>query len=52
MAGTNDFCGKKKSYGNDKKPEDVAQELVNGPKRLFSFKSVKNVSICKVPPKT
>ena len=51
MAGTNDLSGRKKSNGNDKKPEEVAQELVNGAKKLLSFKSVKNVFICKVPPR-
>ena len=49
MAGTNDLGGKKKSNGNDKKPEEVAQEFVNGAKILLSFKSVKNVFICKSP---
>ena len=49
MAGTNDLGGRKKSSGNDKKPEEVAHELVNGAKKLLSFKSVKNVFICKVP---
>ena len=43
MAGTNDPGGRTKSNGNDKKPEEVAQELVNGAKKLLSFKSVKNV---------
>ena len=51
IAGTNDLGGRKKSNGNDKKPEEVAQELVNGAKKLLSFKSVKNVFICKVPPR-
>ena len=51
MAGTNDLGGRKKSNGNDKKPEDVAQELVNGAKKLLSFKSVKNVFICEVSPR-
>ena len=36
MAGTNDLGGRKKSNGNEAK-------------KLLSFKSVKNVFICKVP---
>ena len=51
MAGTNDLGSRKKSNGNDKEPEEVAQELVNGTKKLLSFKSVKNVFICKVSPR-
>ena len=51
MAGTNDLGGRKKSNGNDKKPEEVAQELVNGAKKLLSFKSVRKVFICEVSPR-
>ena len=51
MAGTNDLGSRKKSNGNDKKPEEVARELVNGAKKLLSFTSVKNVFICKVSPR-
>ena len=40
MADTNDLDGRKKSNGNDKKPEEVFQELVNGAKKVLSFKSV------------
>ena len=51
MTGTNDLGGRKKNNGNDKKPEEVAQELVNRAKKLLSFKPVKNVFICKVSPR-
>ena len=47
MAGTNDLGGRKRSNGNDKIPEEVAQEFVNGAKKLLSFKSVKNVLYLK-----